>query len=182
MKKFKSRLKSQNACCHSVQNLLSSNLLSQNIKNTRNSNFGCSLNKEGIWSVKLREKNRLRTSESVVLGSGENCIMRSWMIYTPHKILFAWSSQERWDGQGLCHVWGRGHVQTGFLWGNLRERDQLEDIRVDGYVILKLILKKWDGSAWTVWIWFRVVAGDRWQVTDDRWHALMKAEINSWVP
>jgi hypothetical protein len=29
-----------------------------------------------------------------------------------------------------------------FLWGNLRERDQFEDIGVDGYIILKWIFKK----------------------------------------
>jgi hypothetical protein len=26
-------------------------------------------------------------------------------------------------------VWGRGDVYTGFLWGNLRERDHFEDRR-----------------------------------------------------
>ena len=32
---------------------------------------------------------------------------------------------------------------TGFFWGNLRERDHLEDSGVDGRVILKWIFKKW---------------------------------------
>jgi hypothetical protein len=46
MKKFKSRLKSGNACYHSVQNLLPSSLLSKNVKIKRrqNYNFAC-------WSV-----------------------------------------------------------------------------------------------------------------------------------
>jgi hypothetical protein len=34
--------------------------------------------------------------------------------------------------------------------GNLRERDQLEDAGIDGRIILKFILRKWDGGM--VWI------------------------------
>jgi hypothetical protein len=41
---------------------------------------------------------------------------------------------------------GRRDVQTGFWWGILRERDQLEDPGVDWSIILKWIFKKWDGE------------------------------------
>jgi len=37
-------------------------------------------------------------------------------------------------------------VLTGFWWGNLRERDYLEDPDVDGRLILKGVFKKWDGG------------------------------------
>jgi hypothetical protein len=50
---------------------------------------------------------------------------------------------------------GRGLVHTGFWLGNLREGDHLEDPGVDGRRILKWILKKWDGGAWTGLIWVR---------------------------
>jgi len=40
-------------------------------------------------------------------------------------------------------------VQTGFWWGNPKEREHLEDLGVGGRIILKLIFKKWDGEAWT---------------------------------
>jgi hypothetical protein len=37
-----------------------------------------------------------------------------------------------------CGIYGgRGEVYTGFWWGNLRERDHLEDPVVDRRVILK---------------------------------------------
>jgi len=37
-------------------------------------------------------------------------------------------------------------VYTGFWWGNLRERDHLEDPFVDWRIILRWIFKKWDGG------------------------------------
>jgi len=36
----------------------------------------------------------------------------------------------------------RGQVHSGYWWGNLVEKDHLEDLGVDDRVILKLILKK----------------------------------------
>jgi len=41
-------------------------------------------------------------------------------------------NQESLDGRGMWHVWGSGEVHTGFWWGQLRERDHLEDLGVDG--------------------------------------------------
>jgi len=38
---------------------------------------------------------------------------------------------------------------TQFWWGDLRERNQLEDLCVDDRIILKWKSKKWDGEAWT---------------------------------
>ena len=44
------------------------------------------------------------------------------------------------------HVWETGGVHRGCWWGNLRERDHLKDLGVDGRIILIQIFKKWDGE------------------------------------
>jgi hypothetical protein len=63
------RLNSGNVWCHSVQKLLSSRLLSKNIKNRIHNTitlpvvlYGCE-----IWSLKLREEHRLMMSDNRVL-------------------------------------------------------------------------------------------------------------------
>jgi len=43
----------------------------------------------------------------------------------------------------MWRVWGRGEVCTGFLWGNLRERNHWGDPDVDGRIILRCIFGKW---------------------------------------
>ena len=66
---IKSRLKPGNACYHSVQNLLSSNLLSKNfkIKICRTIILPVVLYGCETWSLTLREERRLRVSENRVL-------------------------------------------------------------------------------------------------------------------
>jgi hypothetical protein len=39
----------------------------------------------------------------------------------------------------MWYLWGTGKVYTGFWWGDLMERDHLEDLGADGRVILKWI-------------------------------------------
>ena len=65
-KEIKSRLKLGNACYHSVQKLLSSSLLSKNLKITIYRTiilpvvlYGCE-----TWSLTLREEHRLRVFEN----------------------------------------------------------------------------------------------------------------------
>jgi hypothetical protein len=39
------------------------------------------------------------------------------------------------------------------------ERDHLEDLGVDERIIVKLIIKKWHGEAWTGLLWLRAGRG-----------------------
>jgi len=50
-------------------------------------------------------------------------------------------------------------VYTAFWWGNLRERDNLEDPGKDGRIILRWIFMKWDLGAWARLIWLRIRTG-----------------------
>jgi hypothetical protein len=48
----------------------------------------------------------------------------------------------------MWHVRGRREVHTGYLGRNLKERDGLEDLGIDGRIILKMILRKWESVDW----------------------------------
>jgi hypothetical protein len=59
---------------------------------------------------------------------------------------------------GACSTYG-GEVYTGFRWGNLTERNHLEDPGVDRKIILRWIFRKWDVGVWTGLIWLRIGTG-----------------------
>ena len=49
----------------------------------------------------------------------------------------------------------------GFWRGSMKERDDMEDIGIEGRTILKCMLKKWDGRAQTGFIWLRIGTSGR---------------------
>jgi hypothetical protein len=50
-------------------------------------------------------------------------------------------------------------VYIGFWWGNLSEKNQLEDPGVDGIIIFRWNFRKLDVRAWTGLIWLRIGTG-----------------------
>ena len=72
----------------------------------------------------------------------------------------------------MSQVWGRWEGRTGFRWGDLSEGDHLQDLGINGRIILKRISKNWDGGM--NWI---DLTQDR-----DRWRAVVNAVTNFQVP
>jgi hypothetical protein len=46
---------------------------------------------------------------------------------------------------------------VGGIWcEDLMQRDHVKELGLGGRIILKLIFKKWQGEAWTGFIWLRI--------------------------
>jgi len=119
----------------------------------------------------MRKECRLSVFESRVLrrifGSKRDNITEEgrklhnyelYNLYCSTNIIRAIKSRTmRWAGH-VTRV-GRGEVRTGFWWGNLRERDNLENPGVDGRIILRWIFRKRYVGVWTGLIWLRIGTG-----------------------
>jgi hypothetical protein len=135
---IKSRLNLGNACYHSVQSLLSSCLLSRNVKVKIFKTiilpvvlYGC----ETWWSLKLREEHRLRVFETRVLrrifGPKRDEVtgkLRNFIICTHSQISLGKSRRMRWVG----HMARMGEERKVYKVLVGKERDRWEDgIRMD---------------------------------------------------
>ena len=126
---IKSRMKSENACCHLLQNLSSFSLFSKNIKIKIYGTiilpvvlYGCE-----TWSLTLREEFRLRTFENGVLrkifGPKRDKVTRGWrrlhmkqlsdLYSSPHIIQIIKSRRMRWAGQA-AYMGGEERCIQGF--------------------------------------------------------------------
>ena len=76
---------------------------------------------------------------------------------SPNIVRVIKSRRMRWAG----HVarMGRGEARTGFWWRNLREKDHWGDPGVDGRIILRWIVRKWDVGIWNGSSWLRIGTG-----------------------
>jgi hypothetical protein len=133
---IESRLNSGNACCHSVQSLFFSHLLSRNVKVEIHKTiilpvvlYGCE-----TWSLTLREEHRLKVFENRVLkrifGPQRDEVTGEWrklhngelhILYSsPHIIRQIKSSRIRWAG----HVarMGEGRNVYRVLVGKVRRK------------------------------------------------------------
>jgi hypothetical protein len=151
---IKNRLRLENACYHSVQSLLSSCLLSKNlrIKIHKTINlpvvfYGC-----GTWSFTLREEHRSRVSENRVrrrvFGAEREKVAGGWrrlhneklhnLYASPNIVRVIKSRKTKWAG----HVALMGVVRNVYkiMSRNVKGRDHSEDIGVDGKIILECIL------------------------------------------
>ena len=147
---IKSRLRSGNACYHSAQNLLSSRLLSKNLKIKIYRTiilpvvvYGCE-----TWSLTLREERKLKVFENMVLmrifGPRRDEVTGEWrrlhkeelnyLYYSPNFVRVIKSRRMRWAGHVARMDEERGCI--GSWWGSSRERDHWGDLGVDGWITL----------------------------------------------
>ena len=179
LEEIKSWLKSGNACYRSVQSLLSSRLLSKNLKIKIYRTIilpvvlcGCE-----TWSLTLREERKLRVFENIVFrrtfGPRRDEVTGEWRrlhneelndLYSPSIVRVLKSRRMRW----AVHVarMGARRGVYGVWLGNLRERGRLGDPGLDGRIILRWIFRKWDVEVWTGSSWLRIGTGG--------WHLWMR--------
>jgi len=184
---IKSRLRSRNACYHSVQNLLSSTLLSKNLKIKIHRTimlpvvlYGCE-----AWSLTLREERKLRMFENMVLrrifGPRRDDVTGEWrrlhneelndLYSSPNIVRVIKSRKMRWAGHVARIGEERGvyRVLVGKPEGKRPlgrpRRRWVDNIRMDLQEV---------GSGYMDWIGR---AQDR-----DKWRTLVSAVMNLRVP
>jgi len=170
---IKSRLKLGNACYHSVQNLLSSRLLSKNLKIKIYRTiilpvvlYGCE-----TWSLILREERRLRVFENRVLrrvfGSKRDEVTGEWrklhneelndLYFLPNTMRVVKSRRMRW-AEHVAHM-GEDKGVHKVLVEKPEGKRPLGDQDVDGRIILRWIFRKLEGVVGTGWSWLRIGTG-----------------------
>jgi uncharacterized protein YbdZ (MbtH family) len=148
------RLHSGNVCYHALQNLLSSHLLSLNvkIKIQKPIILPAVLYGYETWSPTLREEHGLMMYENrelkrmfwpkgyeVTIGWRKLHNEKLHKSYTLHQIslLLGWLNQGGWDGRGTQGAWERWEMRTQVWLASLKGRDHSEDLGLDGRLILK---------------------------------------------
>jgi hypothetical protein len=183
---IKSRLNLGNACYHSVQSVLSSHLLSRNLKVKIYKTiilpvilYGCE-----TWSLTLREEHRLRVFENRVLrrifGPKRDEVTGEWRklhsgelhnLYASPDIIRQIKSRTM-SGTGYVACMGEARNVCGVLVGKPKLKRPLERPRHSWEDGIKMDHREigWGGVEWIHLVLDR-----------DHWRALVNAVMNLWV-
>jgi len=156
-----------------VQNLLSSRLLTKNlkIKIYRTTILPVDLYGCKTWSLILREERKLRVFENKVLRrifgprtdelTGERRRLHNEELndlYSSSNIVRVIKSRRmRWAGH-VARMGGERGVYRVWV-GKLEGKRPLGDLGVDGWIILGWISRRWDVGIWTGLGWPRIEIG-----------------------
>jgi hypothetical protein len=123
------------------------------------------------WLLLLREERRLSVFENRVVrrlfGPKRAEVTGEWRKLHNYKLNDLNSSPNIvWVIKSRRMIWA-GHVAwtgreeecTGFWWGNLRKNDHWRYPGVDGRIILRWIVRKWDVGIWAGLSWLRIETG-----------------------
>jgi hypothetical protein len=167
---IKSRLNSGNACYHSVQNLLSSRLLSGNVKVKiyKTIILPVVLYGRETWSITLREEHRLRVFENRVLrgifGPERDEVTGEWRKFHNgelHNLCASPKSLARLNNVnevgGACGTHGRGKESTQGFGRKARREEPLgrPKRRWEDGMKMDLMEIGW-GGGWSGFIWRRL--------------------------
>jgi hypothetical protein len=170
---IKSRLKLGNACYHSVQSILSSSLLSKNLKIKIHRTIILPVILDGCetWSLTLREERRLRVFENRALRrafwSKRAEVTGEWrklhneelndLNSLPNIVRVVKSEIIRWAGHMARMGEERGVHRV--LVGKPEGKSHWGDPDVDGRIILRWIFRKLEGVMESGWSWLRIGTG-----------------------
>jgi hypothetical protein len=153
----------RNVCYHSVQNILSSRLLSKNLEIKTYKTiilpvllYGCE-----TWCLALGEVHRLKVFENRVLrrifgskreevaGGWKDCIMRSFISRMLHQTL-------RIRLAGLVARMEEMRNAYKIFVGKYEGKNHLEDISLGGKILLEWIMGEKCGKVLNGFIWLRI--------------------------
>jgi len=168
-------LKSANACYHSLQNLLSSRLLSKNLKTKIYRTiilpvvlYGCE-----TWSLTSREERSLRVFENRelrrIFGPKKDEVTRAWrklhneelndLYPSSNYVRVIKSRRMRWAGY-VARVGKRRDLYTDLV-GKSEGKRRHGISRPRWGIILRWIFRKWNVGAWAASIWLRIGTSGR---------------------
>lgn len=88
-----------------------------------------------------------------------------------HQTLSEWPNRDEQDRRDMWHVWWRCEMRIEFWWGNLNERELLEDLGIRDRIVWTLLLRKSFERPWIAFNWLGIRTSD--------WYFW---EVKLWVP